>query len=102
MQEQMQVIVRVRPMSWLESENTERTVVHPCEDQQQLLLSESMYGTSMGSKTFRFTSVLPACATQSDVFDRVEPLLRSALEGFNCTIFTYGQTGTGENLYVCI
>jgi hypothetical protein len=35
-------------------------------------------------------------ASQGTVFASVIPLLRSALAGFNATIFAYGQTGTGK------
>ena len=34
---------------------------------------------------------------QSDVYDHaVAPIVDEVLEGFNCTIFAYGQTGTGK------
>lgn len=36
-------------------------------------------------------------ATQGMLFDDiVKPFLREVLAGFNCTIFAYGQTGTGK------
>lgn len=31
-----------------------------------------------------------------EVFEEVEPILRSALDGHNICIFAYGQTGTGK------
>ena len=33
---------------------------------------------------------------QGDVFEEVEPVLDSVLEGFNVCIFAYGQTGSGK------
>jgi len=34
---------------------------------------------------------------QEEVFDSmVRPIVDECLEGFNCTIFAYGQTGTGK------
>lgn len=100
--EQMQVIVRVRPLSPAERRDLSRVIVQPCEDNQSILVGESAYGVAVGSKTFRFTSVLPVNASQQEVFEHAVPLLKSALEGFNCTIFTYGQTGTGEELWRCV
>lgn len=36
-------------------------------------------------------------ATQEEVFDDVvRPIVDEVLEGFNCTVFAYGQTGTGK------
>ena len=50
----------------------------------------------MGLKTFQFDSVFDGSASQADVFAQTIPLLESSLQGYNCTIFTYGQTGTGK------
>lgn len=34
---------------------------------------------------------------QRDLYDQaVVPIVNEVLEGFNCTIFAYGQTGTGK------
>lgn len=36
-------------------------------------------------------------AQQKDLYDQaVVPIVNEVLEGFNCTIFAYGQTGTGK------
>lgn len=52
---------------------------------------------SMGSnKEFSVDRVFPQEARQEDVFVEVEPILRSALDGHNVSIFAYGQTGTGK------
>jgi kinesin family protein C1 len=32
----------------------------------------------------------------SEIFDEVSQLVQSALDGYNCCIFSYGQTGTGK------
>lgn len=40
----------------------------------------------------------PEC-TQKDLYGQaIEPIVKEMLEGFNCTIFAYGQTGTGAAL----
>ena len=34
---------------------------------------------------------------QKDLYDQaVIPIVNEVLDGFNCTIFAYGQTGTGK------
>lgn len=36
-------------------------------------------------------------AQQKDLYEQaVVPIVNEVLEGFNCTIFAYGQTGTGK------
>ena len=40
-------------------------------------------------------------SSQSKLYDSaIQPIVREVLEGFNCTVFAYGQTGTGEQLCI--
>ena len=49
------------------------------------------------SKTYTFDGVFGPDATQADVYAHaIEPIVAETLEGFNCTVFAYGQTGTGK------
>jgi kinesin family member 11 len=48
-------------------------------------------------KTFHFDRVFGMYSTQEEVFQTmVLPIVDETLTGFNCTIFAYGQTGTGK------
>uniref|UniRef100_A0A8D2NJ24 Kinesin-like protein n=1 Tax=Zosterops lateralis melanops TaxID=1220523 RepID=A0A8D2NJ24_ZOSLA len=48
-------------------------------------------------KTFTFDAVYDASSRQADLYDEtVRPLIDSVLQGFNGTVFAYGQTGTGK------
>lgn len=48
-------------------------------------------------KVFTFDSVYGWDSIQSDIYDdAMRPLVESVLQGFNGTIFAYGQTGTGK------
>lgn len=48
-------------------------------------------------KTFTFDRVFDWNCTQTEVFnDTALPIIQSTLEGYNGTIFAYGQTGTGK------
>ncbi|ONK62329.1 uncharacterized protein A4U43_C07F2770 [Asparagus officinalis] len=48
-------------------------------------------------KTFTFDKVFGPKALQRSIYDHaVSPIVKDVLEGFNCTVFAYGQTGTGK------
>ena len=48
-------------------------------------------------KSYTFDRVFGQYSTQKDVFDSVvRPAVDEALAGYNCTVFPYGQTGTGK------
>lgn len=49
------------------------------------------------TKTYKVDHVLGPEADQSMVYDEVvAPMLAEVMAGMNCTIFAYGQTGTGK------
>lgn len=48
-------------------------------------------------KCFTFDSVYDANSSQRDIYSKVgDPVVNSVLQGYNGTIFAYGQTGTGK------
>lgn len=58
----------------------------------------SSYGAGgSNTKTYPFDKVFGPEADQTMVFREVaEGMLDEVLQGYNCTIFAYGQTGTGK------
>ncbi|TMW56599.1 hypothetical protein Poli38472_006609 [Pythium oligandrum] len=47
--------------------------------------------------TFTFDQVFGTSSTQAEVYGATaKPLVEAALQGYNCTCFVYGQTGTGK------
>ncbi|KAL5332841.1 P-loop containing nucleoside triphosphate hydrolase protein [Aspergillus crustosus] len=57
----------------------------------------SMGPNAVSNKTYTFDKVFSAGADQVTVFeDVVLPIVTEMLAGYNCTIFAYGQTGTGK------
>ncbi|KAI0809866.1 P-loop containing nucleoside triphosphate hydrolase protein [Xylaria sp. FL0064] len=57
----------------------------------------SMGPSALSNKTYNFDRVFSPAADQSMIYDDVvKPILEEMLSGFNCTIFAYGQTGTGK------
>lgn len=57
----------------------------------------TMGPSALSNKTYHFDKVFSSAADQSMIYDDVvTPMLDEMLAGFNCTIFAYGQTGTGK------
>ncbi|KAL4907714.1 kinesin-like protein bimC [Aspergillus multicolor] len=57
----------------------------------------SMGPNAVSNKTYTFDKVFSAAADQVTVYeDVVLPIVTEMLAGYNCTIFAYGQTGTGK------
>ncbi|CAI6081235.1 unnamed protein product [Clonostachys chloroleuca] len=56
-----------------------------------------MGSNAISNKSYGFDRVFSQVADQSMIFeDTVRPILEEMLAGYNCTIFAYGQTGTGK------
>ncbi|KAI3979160.1 hypothetical protein MKX01_016985 [Papaver californicum] len=49
------------------------------------------------SKLYSFDRVFHPDTSQDEIFSEVEPVIKSALDGYNACIFAYGQTGTGKS-----
>jgi hypothetical protein len=48
-------------------------------------------------KTFTFDRVFDTESTQAEIFEKTaKPLIADVLQGYNATIFTYGQSGSGK------
>lgn len=57
----------------------------------------SLGPNALNNKTYSFDRVFSSAADQPMIFDdTVRPILDEMLSGYNCTIFAYGQTGTGK------
>ncbi len=92
----IQVAVRCRPANAEEKKNVQPSVVTCDTENKSIKLS---YGPTNKKimKNFTFDRVFGADSTQEEVFDAiVRPILDETLSGLNCTIFAYGQTGTGK------
>ncbi|KAJ3527580.1 hypothetical protein NM208_g10629 [Fusarium decemcellulare] len=56
-----------------------------------------MGSNALSNRSYNFDRVFSQAADQNMVFDdTVKPILDEMLSGYNCTIFAYGQTGTGK------
>ncbi|GAB1600871.1 kinesin-like protein KIF25 [Argonauta hians] len=52
--------------------------------------------SSKHNKVFEFERVYAPDECQQNVFDQVQPMLTSLLDGYNVCIMAYGQTGSGK------
>jgi chromosome segregation ATPase len=92
LQGNIQVFCRIRPSSIKEIQNGANNVV------------ESLSETELGCfdsrtnkwKSFAFDRVWGQDQGQQSIFQDVEPIALSVVDGFNACIFAYGQTGSGK------
>lgn len=87
----IRVFCRVRPVRLEDSVNSKDILSFDSEDDAVLYLSNK--GKMM---TFDLDKVFPPQATQEEVFQEVQSLVTSCIDGFNVCIFAYGQTGSGK------
>ncbi|XP_035789983.1 kinesin-like protein KIF12 isoform X1 [Anopheles albimanus] len=97
-EDNINVVVRVRPLNGKEARNGDDMVVQFPGNGQ--ILCDGMPQTSGGQKhkLFSYNVVFEPGATQDDVlqYSGVKRLIEMAIEGFSCTAFCYGQTGSGK------
>ena len=92
----VKVAVRVRPVNQEERKSGTPTVV-ACENETKAIKVSYGPAGKKTQKSFNFDKVFGMYSTQEEVFETVvRPIVNECLEGFNCTIFAYGQTGTGK------
>jgi len=92
LQGNIQVCCRIRPIRMHEIQKGYKNVV------------ESLSETELGChdsrtskwKSFAFDKVWGPDQTQPSIFQDVEPLALSVVDGYNACIFAYGQTGSGK------
>ncbi|XP_061193332.1 kinesin-like protein KIF25 isoform X2 [Saccostrea echinata] len=52
--------------------------------------------TAKHNKVFEYERVFGPTESQNDIFEEVQPMLTSLLDGYNICIMAYGQTGSGK------
>ncbi|OQR69456.1 kinesin protein KIFC1-like [Tropilaelaps mercedesae] len=89
----IRVFARIRPIT--DTEGAPTMLVAP-DETLTVIKPNAKPGGKPTKVAFRFDRVLPAEVGQAEVFEEVEQLVVSALDGYNVCIFAYGQTGTGK------
>ncbi|EDV25164.1 Kinesin-like protein KIF3A [Trichoplax sp. H2] len=94
----VQVAVRCRPLNEKEKNDRQAHVIKVNEANGTVTLNTEHSRTGdHGSKTFTFDTVFGSDSKQVDVYNQTaRKIVESVLEGYNGTIFAYGQTGTGK------
>lgn len=88
----IEVFVRCRPLN----PNERRAVVDVVPDKNEVRVLDRS-SKVQDTKNFYFDEVFDSDAAQNAVYKSVvRPLIDQVLLGFNCTVFAYGQTGTGK------
>ena len=91
----VKVCIRVRPMNSKENLETEEEIV-TCSDQRGEIYLKNPEDPK-NPLMFTFDNVFSKNSTQESIYDScAKPIVDALLKGFNCTIFAYGQTGTGK------
>ncbi|KAJ4764113.1 Kinesin-like protein [Rhynchospora pubera] len=91
----VQVVLRCRPLNDDELRMNAQSVISCNEQKKEVTISQSIL--KQPDKTFTFDKVFGPKAQQRSIYDHaVSPLVIEALEGYNCTVFAFGQTGTGK------
>ncbi|KAG4163536.1 hypothetical protein ERO13_D01G177200v2 [Gossypium hirsutum] len=88
----IRVFCRIRPAFCAGTRN----VIDFIGEDGSLVISDPLKPKKDGRKVFQFNRVFGPSATQDDVFNDTQPLIRSVMDGYNVCIFAYGQTGSGK------
>ena len=103
----VQVVVRCRPFNKKEKAEGREGIIDIVPDNGQVTITNSMAAAASGAqgaadpesnrKHFTFDAVYDENSTQKGFYEEsCYPLVESVMEGFNGTIFAYGQTGCGK------
>lgn len=91
--ENIRVVVRCRHLLPNELERGDKAVVRMDLATNQVVLQHAIGDP----ETFAFDAVYNNTYTQRDIFlQEVQPLVEAVLQGYNATVFAYGQSGSGK------
>lgn len=90
--EAIKVAFRLRPLNDREKQAGRKVCCVAHEDEGVIVLESKEY-----SKQFTFDAVFSETSTQRRIYDvAAAPVVESVLDGYNGTVFAYGQTGAGK------
>lgn len=93
----VRVVVRCRPMNEKEVASSYNLAVNVDESRGIITVKNPSARTGEPPKQFTYDRVFGVDAKQVDIYnDAARPIVNCVLEGYNGTIFAYGQTGTGK------
>uniref|UniRef100_A0AAY4ER93 Kinesin-like protein n=1 Tax=Denticeps clupeoides TaxID=299321 RepID=A0AAY4ER93_9TELE len=93
----IQVVVRCRPFNITERKSASCGVVDCDQNKKEVAVRSGGVTDKLARKTYTFDMVFGPSAKQIEVYRSVVcPILDEVIMGYNCTVFAYGQTGTGK------
>jgi len=93
----VKVVVRCRPLNKKEVSDGHSSCLEMFPNKGLVEIKNPSLGPTDPLKTFTFDAVYDCNSKQLDLYaETFAPLVDSVLDGFNGTIFAYGQTGTGK------
>ncbi|OWZ18615.1 Kinesin [Phytophthora megakarya] len=91
-------MVRIRPMSGKEVQDGRRESTTANFDRAEVSIINPSAASSEPPKSFTFDAAFGAQSTQQQVYDTAATeIVEAVMEGYNGTIFAYGQTGAGKS-----
>ncbi|KAK2401352.1 kinesin protein KIN-5D [Trifolium repens] len=92
----VQVLLRCRPLSDDEQKSNVPKVVSCNENKREVIVMQTVANKQV-DRVFNFDKVFGPKSQQRSIYDQaIAPIVNEVLDGFNCTVFAYGQTGTGK------
>nr|AMS24259.1 kinesin OrphIII protein [Marsilea vestita] len=97
------VFVRVRPLTKDENTRGDKPCVQVLKDTQFIKVVDYGYGYNALTRKFQFDGCLSHEVKQKQVMEkcRVSRLLDSVLEGYSSAVIACGQTGSGKTFTMC-
>ncbi|MGH0130698.1 UNVERIFIED_CONTAM: hypothetical protein FKN15_059195 [Acipenser sinensis] len=91
------VFLNPRPFNNVERKASSYSVMDCDSGRKEILVRTGGVGDKTLKKTYTFDMVFGPSAKQIEVYRSVVfPILDEVIMGYNCTVFAYGQTGTGK------
>uniref|UniRef100_A0A674EYV8 Kinesin-like protein n=1 Tax=Salmo trutta TaxID=8032 RepID=A0A674EYV8_SALTR len=91
------VSVIFQPFNNAERKSASHGVIDTVENRKEINVRTGGIGDKAARKMYTFDMVFGPAAKQIDVYKSVVcPILDEVISGYNCTVFAYGQTGTGK------
>ena len=87
----VQVVVRVRPLNDREKKHGTLPVISASTSDRTVTVIKGT-GSRQVKSSYKFDNVFTSFSTQEDVFEAtLQPIIRDVLNGYESTVFAYGQ-----------
>jgi len=96
-EENIKVVIRCRPLSKDEVKNQNKRIVEMDRKSKEVRVRNPAGGPAEPPRVFTMDNVFDESLSQQVVYEETcRPIVANIIQGYNGTIFAYGQTGTGK------